>query len=155
VTLRGPDVEPPVDADGAHALGSDFWPLVLLRELDDALLELRCNEPDIGTIVFASTGDIDRVLRYDRLLATPDDRFLHEVRLFARRVLKRIDVTSRSLCTLVTPESCFAGFLAEIVLAADRTYMLDGGEPAAHLILSDANFSGLEMPNGLSRLATR
>ena len=160
VTIFGP---PPVSSDLAEmrAKGADFWPLALARELDDAFLHLRFNEPELGIVVFRSEGDPSAVLQHDALLgAHPDDWFLREVRLLLARVLKRIDVTSRSLFALIEPGSCFAGFLAELVFAADRAYMFaglragDNREPPV-LALSSLNFGALPMGNGLSRLATR
>jgi benzoyl-CoA-dihydrodiol lyase len=162
ITLRGPDAEAPADAAAMMAQGSAFWPLALARELDDAILDIRNNEFDVAAIVFKSEGDPQAVLGYDILLEREAKHwFAREVRLKWKRVLKRIDLTSRSLVTLVEPGSCFAGTLAELVFAADRSYMLIGqkdgdNRPPAVLILGDVNLSGaLPMSNGLSRLATR
>jgi benzoyl-CoA-dihydrodiol lyase len=162
ITVRGPDGAPPADAGAMVAQGSAFWPLALARELDDAILDIRLNEFDVAAIVFKSEGDPQAVLGYDILLDREAKHwFAREVRLKWKRVLKRIDLTSRSLVTLVEPGSCFAGTLAELVFAADRSYALIGqkegdNRPPAVLILGDANLSGaLPMSNGLSRLATR
>ena len=144
-----------------HAEGAEFWPLALARELDDAIVHLRFNEPELGILVFRSEGDPEKVLAADALL---DDRaakwLVRETRLLWKRVLKRIDLTARSLFTLIEPGSCFAGFLAELVFASDRSFMFVGSRdgdnrPAATLRLSGLNFGGLAMSNGLSRLATR
>jgi len=141
--------------------GAHFWPLALARALDDAILHLRANEPELGIIVFRSEGDDNAVLSQSALLdAGPDDWFLREVRLYWKRVLKRIDMTSRSLFTLIEPGSCFAGFLAELVFAADRALMFSGTRAGnnrgeARLILSSLSFGSLPMGNGLTRLATR
>ena len=162
LTIFGPDGGAPVDPAAALVQGSDFWPLRVMRELDDALLELRFNEPQLGTIFVRSHGDLDRVAGYDDLLERhTDDWFIREVRLLIRRVMKRVDLTARSIFTLVEPGSCFAGFLAELVLAADRSYMLQGlfedrqNEPEAALRLSTGNFGAYPTVNGLSRMQIR
>ena len=161
VTLRGPDVAPPADADTMQAQGSAFWPLALARELDDAILDIRLNEFDVAAIVFKSEGDPAVVLAYDKLLDTGKDHWLaREIRLKWKRVLKRVDLTSRTLVTLVEPGSCFAGTLAELIFAADRTYMLVGqrdgdNRPPPQVVLDLVNFGPYSMSNGLTRLATR
>jgi benzoyl-CoA-dihydrodiol lyase len=159
IELRAPAQGVPANPVAAARQGDAFWPLALLRELDDALLELRFNEPTLGTIVITSRGDLADVLAYDALLdAECEHPFLREVTLFARRVWKRLDLTSRSIFALVEPGSCFAGLLAEAVFAADRSYMLEGGaatDAPAHVALSQGNFGRYAMVNGLSRLATR
>ncbi len=141
--------------------GDAFWPLALARELDDAVLHLRFNEPELGLVVFESEGDPRTVLACDRFLEEHADHWLvREIRLFLKRVLKRIDVTSRSFVALLTPGSCFAGTLAELVFAADRSVMLEGtlegdNRPPATLTLSPLNFGAYPTANGLSRLETR
>jgi benzoyl-CoA-dihydrodiol lyase len=161
VTLLGPRTAPPADAAGIKAEGAAFHPLRLARELDDAILHLRFNEPAIGTIVFKSDGDPARVLAYDTLMTENESHWLvREILNNWKRVLKRIDVTSRSLVTLIEPGSCFAGTLAEIALASDRAYMLAGhlsgdNRAEAAIALSALNFSRYPMSNGLSRLETR
>ena len=161
ITLRGPDTPPPADAPAMIAFGADFWPLRLARELDDAILDIRTNELELAAIVFKSAGEPEQVLAYDAFLETNKTNWLaREIRLYWKRVLKRLDVTSRSLVAIVEPGSCFAGTLAEIVLAADRSYMLigqlNGGNlPPAVIALSEANFGAYPMPNGLSRLESR
>ena len=160
VTLRGPAAPPP-SADGIATLGATFWPLQLARELDDAILHIRLNELDIAAIVFKSSGDAAAVMAYEKLLEANSDHWLvSEIRLLWKRVLKRIDVTSRSLVTLIEPGSCLAGTLAEIALASDRSYMLVGqrdgdNKPPAVIVLSAANFGLYPMANGLTRLASR
>ena len=127
ITLRGPGAPPPGDADAMVAQGSTFWPLALARELDDAILDIRINEFDTAAIVFKSAGDPQLVLAYDQFLETHKDHWLaREIRLKWKRVLKRVDLTSRTLVALVEPGSCFAGTLAELIFAADRSYMLVG-----------------------------
>ena len=159
IVLGPPQV--PGSLAAIHAQGADFWPLAMARELDDAILHLRFNEPQLGIIVFRSQGDPAAVIATDALLEEhAGDWFVREVRLFLKRALKRIDVTSRSLFALVEPGSCFAGSLGELVFAADRALMFAGTRsgdnhgPAA-LALSPLNFVAYPMGNGLSRLATR
>ncbi|MGQ3070933.1 MAG: 2,3-epoxybenzoyl-CoA dihydrolase [Ferrovibrionaceae bacterium] len=161
ITVRAPGDLPPVDVAAVHALGAAFWPLALARELDDLILHLRTNEEEIGVWVFRSEGDPTLVLRHDGVLDRyRRDWLVREIRLYLKRVFKRIDVSSRSIYTLVEPGSCFAGTLLELVLAADRAYMLDGGfagdnRPPPHLALSPLNFGAYPMVNGLSRLQSR
>ncbi len=134
---------------------------MLARELDDALLHLRLNEPAIGLLVFRSDGDPARVLAADALLEEyRADWLVREIRLLWKRVLKRVDMTARSLITLIDPGSCFAGTLAELVFAADRAVMFAGTSAAdnrgpATLHLSPLNFGAYPMGNGLTRLANR
>ena len=161
ITVSGPATAPPADAAGVHAAGAAFWPLALARELDDLILHLRTNEEEIGLWVVKTTGDADRVEAYDRLLADHgSDWLVREVRLFLRRVFKRLDVSSRSIFAIIEPGSCFAGTLLELALATDRSYMLDGtlegrDDPAPALRLTTMNFGAYPMVNGLTRLATR
>jgi benzoyl-CoA-dihydrodiol lyase len=126
IIIQGP-VELPGDLRGIHDSGAGFWPLAIARELDDALLHLRLNEPAIGMIIFRSSGDPDLVLAADSLLEQyQTDWLVREIRLLLKRTLKRIDMMARSLIALIDPGSCFAGTLAEIVFAADRSVMLAG-----------------------------
>jgi benzoyl-CoA-dihydrodiol lyase len=161
VTIHGPKQEIPGSIDAMHGQGAQFWALRLARELDDAVLHLRLNELEIGTLVFKSQGDPQRVLAYDAFLHANSRHWLvREIRNYWKRVLKRIDVTSRSLVALVEPGSCFAGTLAEIVLACDRSFMFAGtakgdNRPPAVITLSGANFGSYPMANGLTRLKTR
>jgi benzoyl-CoA-dihydrodiol lyase len=161
ITLRGPDKAPPSSLDDMVALGAGFWPLQLARELDDAILHIRLNELETAAVVFKSSGDSAQVLAYEQFLDANKDHWLgHEIRHLWKRVLKRVDLTSRSLVTLVEPGSCFAGTLAELIFAADRSYMLIGSrdgdnQPPATITLSDANFGAYPMSNGLTRLASR
>src|SRR5262249_1957250 len=161
VTLRGPDAPPPASAEAMVELGAQFWPLALARELDDAILDIRANEFDVAAIVFKSSGDPTQVLAYDEFLHANEDHWLaREIRGFWKRALKRIDLTSRSLVTLVEPGSCFAGTLAEVVFASDRSYMLIGqregdNKSPAMLTLAQVNFGAYPMSNGFSRLASR
>ena len=142
-------------------VGADFWPLTMARELDDALLHLRLNEPTLGLIVFRSEGDPAKVLAVDTILRDQADHWLvREIRLYLKRVFKRVDMMARSLVTLIEPGSCFAGSLAELVFAADRGMMLSGtrgggNKQPANLYLSDMNFGAYPMGNDLTRLQTR
>ena len=161
LTLRGPSEAPPASADAMAALGADFWPLQLARELDDAILNIRLNELDVAAIVFKSSGDPTQVLAYEDFLDANKKHWLAcEIRHLWKRVLKRVDLTSRSLVTLIEPGSCFAGTLAELPFASDRSYMLIGGrdgdnKPPATMLLADSNFGAYPMSNGLTRLQSR
>ncbi|MCZ6644041.1 MAG: enoyl-CoA hydratase-related protein, partial [Gammaproteobacteria bacterium] len=111
ITLKGPVNAAPDDSAGVHTEGTNFWPLALLRELDDLLLHLRFNEPLLGSLVFKSVGDLDRAMSYDALLIEHAENWLvREINLFAARVFKRLDLTARSLFALIEPGSCFAGW---------------------------------------------
>ncbi len=131
------------------------------RELDDAILHLRLNEVEAGLIKFRSQGDPALVAAHENLLIdNQSDWLANEILLYWKRVLKRIDLTSRSLVALVEPGSCFAGTLAEILFAVDRSYMADGSftgdnRPLASITLTDANFGFYPMSNELTRLQTR
>ena len=161
VTVAGPAGPPPTTLQGIHALGVSFWPLALARELDDLILHLRTNEEEIGIWVFRTAGSADLVEVYDRLLAEHQGDWLaREIRLYWKRTVKRLDVSSRSIFALIEPGACFAGTLLELALAADRSYMLSGarqgdGRPPAMVRLSELNFGAYPMPNGLTRLANR
>ena len=127
ITVSGPAQDAPESMAGVHAQGASFWTLAMTRELDDLILDLRTNEPEIGTWVLRTRGNADRVLAYDcLLLARSSDWLANEILLYLKRTLKRLDVTSRSLIALIEPGSCFAGSLLELALAADRSYMLSG-----------------------------
>jgi benzoyl-CoA-dihydrodiol lyase len=161
ITIAGPRESLPVDGDEAAAAGASFWPLRLARELDDAILHLRVNELDIGQILLRSEGDLGHVIAYDTFLLSQADHWLvREILLYWARLLRRIDLTSRTIIALIEPGSCFGGFLAELVLAADRSYMLlgerfDGDGEIAELSYTDSNRFGFPMSNGLSRMETR
>ena len=164
ITVLGPGVAAPASIEEVHALGDKFWTLAVTRELDDLILDLRANETEIGTWVFRTQGDPARVLAHDDLLLdnAATDWLANEIVLYLKRTLKRLDVTSRSLITLIEPGSCFAGSLLELALAADRSYMLFGvfedkdpdAAPAA-ISVGPMNTGPLPMANGLTRLATR
>ena len=160
--LHGPDRDPPSDPPAIEAEGEGFWLLALARELDDAILWMRHNELEIGTWLLRSRGDLSRALAFDALLDIHRDHWLvREVRLFWKRILKRLDVIGRSQIALVEPGSCFAGTLLELVLGADRAYMLRGDEyeerpvSPAEVALGPLNFGAYPAVNGLARLAMR
>jgi benzoyl-CoA-dihydrodiol lyase len=161
VAIRAPDTPPPSDIDGMIAQGAAFWPLQVARELDDAILHLRINELEIALLVFKSHGEAAQVLAYDAFLDAHKTHWLvNEITQYFKRVLKRIDVTSRTLVTLIEPGSCFVGTLAELVFASDRSYMLIGSRqgdnrPPPALQLSAMNFGPYPMSHGLTRLASR
>jgi benzoyl-CoA-dihydrodiol lyase len=161
ITLRGPDAPPPASADAMVEQGAQFWPLRLARELDNAILDLRLNELDTAAIIFKSAGDPEQVVAYDRFLDANVTHWLtREIRALWKRVLKRVDLTSRTLVALIEPGSCFAGTLAELAFATDRSYMLIGtregdNKPPALLMLAEVNSGVYPMSNGLSRLASR
>jgi benzoyl-CoA-dihydrodiol lyase len=163
ITVQGPTEAPPADAAGVIAQGVDYWPLAMTRALDDLVLRLRTNEQDLGTWVFRTSGDSELVLAYDaQLRALRDDWFINEVSLFYKRLIKRLDVTSRSLISVIEPGSCFAGLLFEIALASDRQYMLEGvyedidpDATPASVVLTEASDGQFPMGNGLSRLQSR
>jgi len=159
--IRAPESEAPGKLEQVIALGDRFWPLALARQLDDALLHLRFNEPDIGTIIITSAGAAGTVKGHDAFLQRHKDNWLiREIVLYWKRTLKRLDLTSRTSFALVEPGSCFAGLLAELLFAVDRSYMLEGrfeddDTPAPTITLSENNFGPLPMSNGLTRLETR
>jgi benzoyl-CoA-dihydrodiol lyase len=161
ITVAAPTAAPPADAAGIHAAGTRFWPLAVARELDDLILHLRTNEEEIGLWVQRSTGSPDLVEAHDRALLEHDaDWLVREIRLYLKRTLKRLDVSSRSIFALIEPGSCFTGTLLELALAADRVFMLDGaregdGRPAATVRLTGLNFGAYPTVNGLTRLQSR
>ena len=156
LTIAGPHGPQPASPDAILDAGSDFWPLRAFRELDDALLRLRFNEPEIGTIVLRTKGALEDVLAVDRTLAAHVNHWLiREVVLLMKRTLKRLDTTSRSFFALVEPGSCFAGCLFELALAADRSYMLDHPDRVNAVALSPLNGGLLPTASGLSRLQVR
>ena len=161
ISIKAPEAAPPADIDGMIAQGAAFWPLQVARELDDAILHLRINELEIAMLLFKSHGERTNVLDHDAFLEANKAHWLvNEIRQYWKRVLKRIDVTSRTLVTLVEPGSCFAGTLAELVFAADRSYMLIGSRQGDNrappaIELSAMNFGPYPMSHGLTRLQSR
>ena len=170
ITVSGPGADPPPGIAGVHEQGDAFWTLAMTRELDDLILDLRTNEPGLGTWVLRTRGDAERVLAHDRLLAGhAGDWLANEIIHYVKRTLKRLDVTSRSLLALIEPGSCFAGSLLELALAADRSFQLAGvfeagppgaghddpGAGPAAIVIGPMNLGPLPMGNGLTRLQTR
>lgn len=161
IVLRGPDEPAPETVDELHERGCDFWSLAIARELDDLILHLRSNEAELGTWVLCSRAGDFRVSDYDKFLVEHRDAWLsREIVLYWKRLLKRLDVTSRSLFALVEPGSCFQGCLLELVLAADRSFMLEGSfddadAAQATVELTELNFGMLPTVTGLSRLESR
>ncbi len=162
ITLSGPDGDAPASVDELHSQGASTWALRLARELDDAILHLRLNELETGVLVFKTAGDPQKVVAHEAFLMEnrKADWLSNEILLYWKRVLKRVDLTSRSLVALVENGSCFAGILAELLFAVDRSYMMEGdfegdNRPVAAITLTSANFGLLPMSNDLSRLETR
>jgi benzoyl-CoA-dihydrodiol lyase len=156
VTMSGPAAAQPATPEELARAGSDAWAIRAWRELDDALLDLRFNHPGIGVVVLRTKGDPARVLAVDAMIAEHrDDGLVFETALQMKRVLKRLDNTAKTIFTLIEAGGCFAGSLAELVLAADRSYMLDDPEAGTSMQLSLMNSGPLPMSNGLSRLASR
>ena len=156
LTVKAPHEPQPDTPEGILKAGDQFWPLRAFRELDDALLRLRLNEPEIGTVVVRTAGDREAMLAVDRTLDAHRDHWaVREIIHFVKRTLKRMDLTSRSFFALIEPGSAFAGTLFELALAADRAYMLDDPEKPNTVALSAMNGGSYPMSNGLSRLQTR
>jgi benzoyl-CoA-dihydrodiol lyase len=158
LTVSAPEDVSTITRDGVLAQGANWWPLAMARELDDAILHLRTNEPALGLWLLETRGNPRAVLAVDELLVEHQGEwFVREVRGMMRRTLARLDVSSRSMYAIATAESCFAGTLLELLLAADRAYMRDDEPhaPQAHLTLSQMNFGALPTVAGLSRLESR
>ena len=162
IIIQGPAVDIPASVEDLHSQGDGGWALRLARELDDAILHLRFNELETGVVLFKTSGNSEQVAAYEKLLLDNqnNDWLCNEILLYWKQVLKRIDLTSRSLIALVEHGSCFAGFLAEILFAADRSYMMEDefendNRPEAKLLLTHANFGQYPMSNDISRLQTR
>ena len=159
ITVKAPSGSQPRDMAAIEAAGAAWWPLAMARQLDDAILGLRTNELDIGTWILKTEGDAAAVLAADAaLLAHPEHWFARETLGFMRRTFARLDVSSRTLFAFVEPGSCFAGSLAELAFAADRTYMLalpDEPGRAPALQLGEINFGALPMVTAQSRLQRR
>ncbi|HVS81920.1 MAG TPA: 2,3-epoxybenzoyl-CoA dihydrolase [Pyrinomonadaceae bacterium] len=157
LTVRGPDAGLPSTPEEIQKLGDAYWPLRAYRELDDALLHLRVNEPEIGLVCLRTEGSIDKVLSVDKTLAANRDHWLiREIILNMARVLRRLDLTAKSFFAIIEPGSCFAGSLLELMLASDRSYMLNNPEAAqTSVCVSELNAGALPMSNGLTRLQSR
>ncbi len=163
--VRSPERTQPATGEGLVSAGADAWLLRAALELDQAILHLRFNEPLIGTWILTTVGGLDAVCQAeDVLIDDPVHWLVREIRLFWTRTLKRLDASARTLVTLIEPGSCFAGVLAELVLAADRSMILEGvlegvrpteDRPVAMIRLTSANNGAYPMSNGLTRLRTR
>lgn len=155
LTVRGPEANLPATAEEILRLGDSFWPLQAYRELDDVLLHLRVNEPEIGLVCLRTEGEIGDLLALDKTLASQRDHWLiREIVLLMARVLRRLDLTAKSFFALIEPDSCFAGNLLELALASDRTFMLNADEKV-EIATSELNAGALPMSNGLTRLQSR
>jgi benzoyl-CoA-dihydrodiol lyase len=156
LTVRGPEADLPSTPDEIEKLGDSYWPLRAYRELDDMLLHLRVNEPEIGLICLRTEGVIDNVIAVDQALAANRDHWLiREIVLHMARVLRRLDLTAKSFFAIIEPGSAFAGNLLELALSADRTYMLNDPDEAIAIATSELNAGALAMSNGLTRLQSR
>jgi len=154
LTVVGPDGPQPTTPEQIQELGDAYWPLQAYRELDDALLHLRVNEPEVGLVCLRTEGSIDSLLEVDRVLAANRDHWLvREIILNMARVLRRLDLTAKSFFAIVESAACFAGNLLELLLASDRSYMLI--DPKSSVAISDLNGGALVMSNGLTRLQSR
>ncbi|MBV8856621.1 MAG: benzoyl-CoA-dihydrodiol lyase [Acidobacteria bacterium] len=156
LTVRGPEGEQPTTADEIQKLGDAYWPLRAYRELDDALLHLRLNEPEVGLVLLRAAGEIEDVLAVDKVLVENREHWLvRETILHMARVLRRLDLTAKSFFALAEPGGCFAGNLLELLLASDRSYMLNDPDRKVELAVSELNAGALPMSNGLTRLQSR
>jgi benzoyl-CoA-dihydrodiol lyase len=156
LTVRGPEANLPTTAEEIQKLGDSYWPLRAYRELDDALLHLRMNEPEVGLVLLRTVGEIDDVLAVDKSLVSNRDHWLvRETLLYMARVLRRLDLTAKSFFALAEPGGCFAGNLLELLLASDRSYMLNDPDRKVELAVSELNAGALPMSNGLTRLQSR
>src|ERR1051326_2734099 len=152
--MIAPDGPQPTTPEQIHELGDAYWPLQAYRELDDALLHLRVNEPEIGLVCLRTQGSIESVLEIDKVLAANRDHWLvREIILNMARVLRRLDLTAKSFFAIVESGSCFAGNLLELLLASDRSYMLM--DDNNFIALSELNAGAFPMSNGLTRLQSR
>ena len=156
LTVHGPTEDLPNTPEAIENFGDSYWPLQAYRELDDALLHLRVNEPEIGVVCLRTQGNIEKVLRVDQTLAEHRNHWLvREIVLHMARTLRRLDLTAKSFFAVIEPDSCFAGNLLELVLAADRSYMLNDANRKIELRVSELNAGALPMSNGLTRLQSR
>ena len=158
LTVSGPSKAPPANAAAIAAAGAELWSLRAFRELDDAILQLRFNYPEVGVILLRTAGDPAHVLAADKALAdaAQTSGFAREVRLLQARVLRRLDLTARSMFAVIDQAStCFAGSLLELALSADRVYMLEDEDEAVGVYTSVANAGAMPTSSGLSRLDVR
>ena len=156
LTVKAPTAAVESTPEAIHAAGDQFWPLRVFREIDDAILRLRTNEREIGTVVLKAEGDASLVLQADEvLLANQSDWLVREITHFIKRTLKRVDLTAKSFFAVIEPGNAFAGTLFELALAADRSYLLDDDDQTNRVTLSGMNAGVLPMSNGLTRLQSR
>ena len=161
IHIIGPTAEDVINIIDAQKIGSNWWPIKFARELEDLILLLRTNELEVGVLTFTSEGNTDHIMNVTSIIEDNANNWLiNEITGLLRRTLSRLDLSSRSIFTIVDNDSCFSGILAELLFSADRTYMLNNamspeGKEGPFIAISKINFSSLEMVNGLSRLATR
>ena len=162
IKILGPKGKDIIKEKEINNQSSEWWPIKTTRELDDAILMLRTNELDIGVITISSKGSLEKISEISNFIFQNKDNWLiNEIIGFYRRTISRLDVSSRSIFAIIDEESCFAGMLLEIIFAADRSYMLNNSlnktksNKGPYISLCDINFSGLEMSNGQTRMATR
>jgi benzoyl-CoA-dihydrodiol lyase len=156
LTVFAPPAGEPLDPEGMMGRGADLWALRAFRELDDALLHLRVDLPEISVVLVRTSGDLDSVLELDAALAEHREQpFVREVVLHMARVLRRFDLTAKSFFALIEPGSAFAGSLFELALASDRAYMLEDYAGTNAVALSALQAGALPMPHGFTRLDVR
>ena len=161
IHIIGPTAEDVINISDVQKIGSNWWPIKFARELEDLILLLRTNELEVGVLTFTSEGNTDHIMNVTSIIEDNANNWLiNEITGLLRRTLSRLDLSSRSIFTIVDNDSCFSGILAELLFSADRTYMLNNamspeGKEGPFIAISKINFSSLEMVNGLSRLATR
>ena len=161
IHIIGPTAEDVINIIDVQKIGSNWWPIKFARELEDLILLLRTNELEVGVLTFTSEGNTDYIMNVTSIIEDNANNWLiNEITGLLRRTLSRLDLSSRSIFTIVDNDSCFSGILAELLFSADRTYMLNNamspeGKEGPFIAISKINFSSLEMVNGLSRLATR
>ena len=161
INILGPNKGDLIGIKEIHKKGSDWWPLKFVRELDDLILMLRTNELEVGMITIRSKGNNEDIKILSKILdKNKENWFINEILGFLRRTLSRLDLSSRSIFTIVDNQSCFSGILSELLFCADRTYMLDNSfshsnKDGPYISLTELNFKTLEMVNGQTRLETR
>ena len=161
ITIKAPDTTADLSVNSLHEAGEEFWLLAVARSLDDLILHLRTNEPEIGTWLFKTVGDTEIVNQYENFMHEHAAHWLvREISLYLKRVLKRIDVSSRSIISAIEPGSCFVGVLLELALSSDQVFMLDGDfedqpEQFASIQLTASNFGNFPMVNGITRIESR
>jgi benzoyl-CoA-dihydrodiol lyase len=156
MTVKAPTAAVETTPEAIHAAGDQFWPLKVFREIDDAILRIRVNEREIGTVVLKAEGDPALVLQADEvLLANQGDWLVREITHYIKRTLKRVDLSAKSFFAVIEPGNAFAGTLFELALAADRSYLLDDDDQTNRISLSGMNAGPLPMSNGITRLQSR